>query len=66
MGVNNEAGPGKRVRVAIATMDSDSIAPGHFAHSTHFMVIDIDSGKVNPVEVRENPLAMFLIVIWDI
>jgi|GEM_PF-312018 len=56
MSVNNEAEPGKRVRVAIATMDGDSIAPGHFAHSTHFMVIDIDGGKVNPVEVRENPL----------
>lgn len=47
---------GGRVRVAVATLDGDTIAPGHFAHSTHFLVFDIEGGRVSPVEVRENPL----------
>ncbi|MFZ8824115.1 MAG: NifB/NifX family molybdenum-iron cluster-binding protein [Desulfurococcales archaeon] len=56
MGGSGETKPGNRVRVAIATMDGATIASGHFAHSTHFMIIDLEGGKANPVEIRENPL----------
>lgn len=54
--VGSESG-GKtdRLRVAIATLDGNTIAPGHFAHSTHFMVVDIAGDRINPVEYRENP-----------
>lgn len=52
----NTQNPGaNKVRIAVATLDGNTIAPGHFAHSTHFMILDIESGKINPVEVRENP-----------
>ncbi|HWQ16948.1 MAG TPA: NifB/NifX family molybdenum-iron cluster-binding protein [Sulfolobales archaeon] len=53
---NKQEGGVNRVRVAIATLDGDTIAHGHFAHSTHFMIVDIVSGSVKPVEYRENPL----------
>ncbi len=51
----NEKGGGNRLRVAVATLDGDTIAPGHFAHSTHFVILDIGGGNVKPVEYRENP-----------
>lgn len=52
----NTQNPGaNRVRVAVATLDGSTIAPGHFAHSTHFMILDIEGGKINTVEVRKNP-----------
>jgi len=56
MGEGGEAKAPGRVRVAIATIDGGTIAPGHFAHSTHFMIVDLESGKASPIEVRENPL----------
>jgi len=56
MGEGGEAKQSGRVRVAIATIDGGSIAPGHFAHSTHFMIVDLEGGVAKPVEVRENPL----------
>ncbi|MEM1611296.1 MAG: NifB/NifX family molybdenum-iron cluster-binding protein [Sulfolobales archaeon] len=56
MGGSGDVKPGGRIRVAIATMDGATIASGHFAHSTHFMIVDLEGGKVNPIEVRENPL----------
>lgn len=54
--MSSQEGRSGRVRVAVATLDGDTIAPGHFAHSTHFLVFEIEGGKISPVEVRENPL----------
>jgi len=67
MAESGEAKPSNRVRVAIATIDGATIASGHFAHSTHFMIIDLEGGKANPVEIRENPSGdMFPIPIWNL
>ncbi len=45
-----------KIRVAIATNDGERIGEGHFAHNTHFIILDIDPNEVQPVELRENPL----------
>jgi predicted Fe-Mo cluster-binding NifX family protein len=44
------------MKIAISTTREGTVFEGHFAHAEQFHIFEYESGRLKPLEVRENPL----------